>query len=101
MKSVRMRIVGRDKLDEFVGTHADARTWIENWLADVSAARWTSTHDIKKSYASASFVQPNLVIFNVKGNSYRLEVNVAFKTGTVVVVWVGTHGQYDKRNKKR
>lgn len=96
-----MRIVGRDKLHEFVGIHADARTWIENWLADVASAQWVNTHDIRKSYSSASFVHPNLVIFNVKGNSYRLEATVAFKTRTVVVVWAGTHGEYDKRNKRR
>ena len=96
-----MRIVGRDKLNEFAGAHADARSWIENGLADTQAAKWTDTHDIKARYASASFLRPNIVIFNVKGNSYRLEVNVAFKTGTVVIAWVGTHTEYDQRNKKR
>ena len=96
-----MRIVGRDKLHEFAGAHADARSWIENWLADTQAAKWEDAHDIKDRYASASFLRPNIVIFNVKGNSYRLEVNVAFKTGTVVIVWIGTHAEYDQRNKKR
>ena len=77
-----MRLVGREKLDEFSGAHADARPWIANW---------------KRSYASASFLADKVVIFNVKGNSYRLEVQVAYKTGTVVVRWIGTHAEYTKR----
>ncbi len=96
-----MRIVGRDKLDEFSGTHADVRSWIETWLAEVQAAAWANTHDIKARYASASFVGENTVIFNVRGNNYRLEVTVAFKTAIVVVAWIGTHAEYDRRNKRR
>ena len=96
-----MRINGRDKLHEFAGTHADARSWIENWLAEAQAAAWTDTHDIKARYSSASFIGQNMVIFNVRGNNYRLDVTVAFKTATVVVNWIGTHAEYDQRNKKR
>ena len=92
-----MVIVGRDKLDEFCGAHADARPWITNWIADVEARHWQRPQDIKDGYASASFLSDNVVIFNVKGNHYRLEVQVAYKTGIVVVRWVGTHAEYTKR----
>ena len=92
-----MRIAGRDELDEFVGAHADARTWIENWIADAETARWLTPQDIKRNYASISFLAGNIVIFNVKGNRYRMEVRVAYNTGTVVVRWVGTHAEYTKR----
>lgn len=92
-----MRIVGRDGLDEFCRAHADARSWIANWLADAEAAQWRTSQDIKRSYASASFLPENLVIFNVKGNRYRLEVQVAYRTGIVVVRWFGTHAEYTKR----
>ena len=92
-----MVIVGRDKLDEFCGAHADARPWIANWIADVEARRWQKAQDIKDSYASASFLSDDVVIFNVKGNHYRLEVQVAYKTGIVVIRWVGTHAEYTKR----
>ena len=92
-----MRIVGREKLDEFVGDHADARPWMENWIAEVEAARWRTPQDIKARYASASFLADNVLYFNVKGNRYRLEVLVAYNTGTVVVQWVGTHAEYTKR----
>lgn len=92
-----MRIVGRDKLDEFAGAHADARPWIENWIADTEATRWRTPQDIKSRYASASFLAGNVVIFNVKGNRYRLEVQVAYNTGVVVVRWMGSHAEYSKR----
>ena len=92
-----MRIVGREKLDEFSGAHAAARSWIENWIFDTEQARWRTPRDIKGCYASASFLAGNVVIFNIKGNHYRLEVGVACNTGTVAVRWVGTHAEYTKR----
>lgn len=92
-----MRLVGREQLDEFTKDHADARAWIENWIADIEAVRWRTPQDIKESYASASFLANKIVIFNVKGNRYRLEVQVAYHTGVVVVKWAGTHADYTKR----
>lgn len=92
-----MRIAGRDKLDEFSGVHADARSWIATWIADAETALWFTPQDIKRNYASASFLAGNIVIFNIKGNRYRLEVRVAYNTGTVVVRWAGTHVEYMKR----
>jgi len=52
------------------------------------------------SLASASFVADTIVIFNIKGNDYRLEASVAYRTGVVVVNWIGTHAEYDARNSK-
>ena len=94
-----MRIAGREKLDDFVRAHAAARAWIENWIADTEKALWRTSRDIKSSYASASFLAGNVVIFNVKGNHYhyRLEVLVAYNTGVVVIRWAGTHTRYTKR----
>jgi len=92
-----MHVVGRDKLDEFCAEHADARQWIANWLAATEAAQWRTPQDIKRSHATASFLANNLVIFNVKGNQYRLEVQLAYKTEIVVIRWVGTHAEYTKR----
>ena len=96
-----MKLVGRNKLDAFCVKHADARKWVENWLADVAAAAWSNPQDIKDRYVSASFLAGNLVIFNVRGNDYRLEVTIAYKTAVVVVVWIGTHAEYDARNRSR
>jgi len=91
-----MRISGRDKLNEFAGSHADAKSWIENWIADTQVAVWRTPQDIKNQYVSASFLASNIVIFNVRANRYRLEILVAYKTGTVVVRKIETHAEYSK-----
>jgi mRNA interferase HigB len=96
-----MKVVGRSLLDAFVKRHADAWQWISNWIADVELSTWTTSHDIKARYASASFLHKNVVIFNVNGNKYRLETIVAYKTAVVSVSWVGTHAEYDQRNRDR
>ena len=92
-----MRIAGRERLDEFCRNHADGRVWIENWLADTHTAQWRTPQDVKDRYASASFLAGNRVIFNVKGNRYRMEIQVAYHTGIVVIQWIGTHAEYAKR----
>lgn len=92
-----MRVVGTDVLHAFCGRHADCRSWIRNWLAEVRAARWLDTHDIKSKYSAASFLPGNLVIFNVRGNEYRLEVQVSYLAGILRVTWIGTHAEYSKR----
>lgn len=67
----------------------------------VETARWQAPQHIRHRYASASFLGGGLVIFNVKGNAYRLEATIAWRTATVVVEWIGTHREYDERNKGR
>lgn len=96
-----MKIFDRERLDRFASKHADARKWVENWLSAVESARWLSSHDIRRSYASASFIGEGVVIFNVKGNAYRLEVSVAYRTGIVAIEWIGTHADYDERDRRR
>jgi len=89
-----MKVVGRKELERFTRKHADVRGQINAWLAEVEEAEWDSTTDIKRRYASASFLSNNRVIFNLKGNSYRLDTKVSFKNQIVVVVRIGTHAEY-------
>lgn len=96
-----MRIVGRHILEQFCRKHPDVRRWAENWLADVESAVWTAPAELKSSYGTASFLAGNVVIFNVKGNSYRLETAVAYGIGVVAVTWAGSHAAYDARNRRR
>jgi mRNA interferase HigB len=96
-----MRIAGRQILDTFCRKHPAARGWIENWLEVAEPAAWKTPSDIKQNYASASFLPGGVVIFNVKGNLYRLEAVVVYRIGVIVVVWAGTHAAYDMRNRKR
>ena len=97
----QLKIVGRSHLAAFCIKHPDARKWIEHWLAEVEQATWTAPLHIKSRYPSASFLANNVVIFNVKGNDYRLEVRVAWQSSVVVILWIGTHAEYDLRNRNR
>lgn len=96
-----MKLVGRPSLKAFCDKHADARSWIEAWLAEVEAAAWSTSAEVKARYSSVSFLEGNRAIFNVKGNDYRMEVTIAYGTGVIAVNWVGTHAEYDRRNKRR
>lgn len=96
-----MKIAGRDKLDSFTRLHADARAWIGAWLAETERTIWRTPQDIKERHVAASFLAGDIVIFNVRGNNYRLEVQVAYKTSLVTVLWAGTHEEYSKRLGKR
>jgi len=94
-----MRLLGKDKLDKFSKKHADARSVVNAWHNEVSdkSCRWKNTHDIKSRYPSADFLADNRVIFNIKGNHYRLVDKVHYQNGIVVIEWIGTHAEYDKK----
>jgi len=92
-----MRVIGLGVLKVFCDAHPDCRKWIANWINDTKHVAWATTHDIKLRYTSASFLADNVVIFNVRGNEYRLVVQIAFNAGVVAVKWIGTHADYSKR----
>jgi mRNA interferase HigB len=91
-----MRLVGTETLREFVARHPEAKAWVAAWTKEVLAANWRRPQDVKDRYASASIIDNNTVIFNVKGNSFRMEVRVSYPTAVVMVVRCGTHGEYDR-----
>ncbi len=92
-----MRILGLPQLEVFKKKHADIRGSLGAWRKEVEQEIWHTTQDIKKRYPSADFLAENRVIFNIKGNSYRLVVKVRYQGGMVLVEWVGTHAEYDKK----
>ena len=69
---------------------------LDAWFDEVKKAQWRSTADLKRSYATASIVTGERIVFNVKGNAYRLIVAVDFKKSIVWIKWVGTHRDYDR-----
>ncbi|SOD24039.1 mRNA interferase HigB [Variovorax sp. YR752] len=93
-----MHVVGTPRLAEFSEKHPLTRSWVRSWLAETRRANWTTPHDIKHKYPSASFLSNNLVIFNVKGKDYRLVTQVIYTARVVVVKWIGTHAAYSKVN---
>ena len=92
-----MRILGLPILEAFKKDHAASRGPLDAWQTDVERENWRAPHDIKRRFRSADFLAENRVIFDIKGNSYRLVVKVRYQNGLVVVEWVGTHAEYDKK----
>lgn len=93
-----MQLVNTPILEELKANHADARGALDAWRCEVEAAAWSCPQDIKDRYSTVSFLSGNRVIFNIKGNSYRLAVKVRFQSGIVMIEWGGTHAEYDKKN---
>jgi mRNA interferase HigB len=97
-----MRIISRRILREFWEKHPDAAIPLQTWFHDVERANWTSPSDIKGVYRNASFLANNRVVFNIKGNHYRLvvlavlAVLVVYQYGMVYIRFVGTHEEYDR-----
>lgn len=97
-----MRIIARRTLREFVGSLAGqkdqptVKTALDAWFAEVGKAAWTSTADVKQLYATASIVSAERIVFNIKGNAYRLVVAVDFEKSIVWIKWIGTHKAYDR-----
>ena len=93
-----MNVISKRTLIKFYEHHAQAKIPLEVWHADARKAEWNTPDDIKKTYASASFLADNRVVFNIKGNDFRLIVHIDYKRKIVRVKFIGTHSQYDKIN---
>ena len=91
-----MRIIARKTLREFWEEHTDARQALQAWYADTHQAQWKTPADIKSVYRNASFLSNNRVVFNIKGNHYRLIVVIQYQFGIVYIRFVGTHREYDQ-----
>jgi len=91
-----MTVIGTDKIEEFMLMHADSASWFKAWLAEARNAEWKSPMDIKSRYRSVSILDSNRVIFNVKGNSYRMEIQVSYNNKVVAIKRIGTHAEYDR-----
>ena len=90
-----MRIVAITTLQAFWDKHPDAKVPLQAWYALASRAGWRSPSEIKAAYRNASFIANERVVFNIKGNDYRLVVGVAYNTNLLFVKFIGTHKAYD------
>ncbi|MCI5157267.1 MAG: type II toxin-antitoxin system HigB family toxin [Candidatus Electrothrix sp. AUS1_2] len=91
-----MRIIAKKILRDFWETHPDAEQPLKAWHARVKSKDWKTSSDIKQDYRNASFLADNRVIFNIKGNTYRLVTMIAYDFGIIYIRFIGTHAEYDK-----
>jgi mRNA interferase HigB len=68
---------------------------LDSWFQETRQTIWQDSSDLKASYAHASIVGADRVVFNIKGNAYRLVVAVNYRRATVFIKWLGTHKEYD------
>lgn len=94
--SIYMRVLGRPILEELKTNHADVRAPIDSWLNEVEESSWKTSQDIKDRFQQASFLSNNVVIFNIKGNRYRVVTKVAYNTEIVKIEFAGTHEEYTR-----
>jgi mRNA interferase HigB len=97
-----MRIIARRTLREFVQSlarHKDqpaVKAALDAWFDEVKKAQWRNAAEVRRSYATASVVTAERIVFNVKGNAYRLVVAIDFEKSIVWIKWLGTHKDYDR-----
>ncbi len=99
-----MRIIARRTLREFIEArreqkdHPALKAALEAWFDEARRAEWKSTADVKRLYRSASVVTAERVVFNIKGNDYRLVAAIDFEKSILWIKWIGAHGDYDHIN---
>ncbi|MBS1615206.1 MAG: type II toxin-antitoxin system HigB family toxin [Bacteroidetes bacterium] len=95
-----MRVIAKKILREFWVKHNDCEQQLKAWFQEASKAKWTSPNEIKANYPSASIIGNDRIVFNIKGNTYRLIVEINFDYLMVWIRFIGTHAEYDKINAK-
>jgi mRNA interferase HigB len=93
-----MRIVKESTLKELckLRKYKQAEESIKAWIYEVRYSDWSNAQELKAKYRNASIITAKRVVFNIKGNDYRLIVDIEYKLKIVFVVWFGTHAEYDK-----
>lgn len=95
-----MRIITRKPLKDFAETHKDAVRALDAWYRIAKSAKWKNAQDLKTDFGTADIVG-NFTVFNIKGNSYRLIVDILYQKQIIFIKYVLTHKEYDEDGWKR
>lgn len=90
-----MKIIAIKMLRQLWDKYPDAEQPLKAWFDEAKKANWRNPADIKAQYRSASVLKNRRIVFNIKGNDYRLVVAVAYRFGAVYIKFIGTHKEYD------
>jgi len=91
-----LRVIAKKILRDFWLAHAGCEQQLKSWFQEATNASWKNPNQIKKEYPSASILNDNRIVFNIKGNNYRLVVKINYHYQMVWIRFVGTHSEYDK-----
>lgn len=92
------RIFAKSTLRKFWEKYPDSEQYLKTWFDTTMNSNWMSPNDIKNSYANASILRNGRIVFNIKGNSYRLIVKFNFEKQLAFIRFIGTHTEYNKIN---
>jgi len=95
-----LRVIAKKTLREFWIKHPDCEQQLKSWHREAEKGKWLNPNQIKKQYPTASILENNSVVFNIKGNKYRLVVRINYNFAIVWIRFIGTHTQYDKIDAK-
>lgn len=90
------RIFSKSTLRLFWEEHPDSEQYLKTWFDIAQNAEWKTPSDVKQAYANASILKNNRVVFNIKGNTYRLVAKINYEKQWIFIRFVGTHNDYDK-----
>ncbi len=95
-----MRIIARSTLRDFWESNAAAETPLKTWFSEARKAEWKNFNQLKAQFGNASVVGNDRVVFNIKGNNYRLVVALDYEKQILWIRFIGTHKAYDKIDAK-
>jgi len=90
------RIIAKSTLRKFWKKYADSEQYLKTWYDTAKSSKWNSPNDVKQTYINASILKNERVVFNIKGNSYRLIVKFNYQKQWAFIRFIGTHAQYYK-----
>ena len=90
------RIFAKSTLRTYWEKHPDTEQYLKTWYDTAINADWQRPADVKQTYATASILKNSRIVFNIKGNSYRLVAKFNFEKQWIFIRFVGTHSEYDK-----
>ena|ERR1700722_18105419 len=91
-----MRIIAKRTLQQFCERYPQTEQPLKAWFDEAQFASWNSPNELKQQYRSASILSKKRVVFNIHGNDFRLVVDIEYRLKIIFIVWIGTHGEYDK-----
>jgi len=97
-----MIVIGTDVVEGYLADRAGhkgikaARAHYEAWLGIATRAEWRNPQDVKAAYPKVSILKAGRVVFNIKGNDFRLVARVQYQAGVVAIRFFATHREYDE-----
>jgi len=95
-----VRIIAISTLKNYWIKHKSAEQSLKSWIQEAENSIWKNSAELKAKYSNASIINSKRAVFNIKGNEYRLIVDIEYRLKIIFIVWIGTHSQYDKIDAK-